>query len=259
MDYNLGSKMVVTIAFSEKAFPIDNTLVDVEKQRASTFRFEHLREQYTFAHAFKRGVLSHYFPFKKASEWRFDQTPSGKPFIKEGIAFNLSHSARSVAVALVESTDKSAVDVDIECFREMDDLESMIEMVCHPDEIQQLDRFSDRSKGFFTLWTAKEALLKTCGSGLIDDLNRINCRQSLLSDQSYSLHWQGKQYCLKSFSFEWGVITAAWSEDLPVSEIRLDNWTSGGLNPLIFALSVAIKKSLVFCNTRLLNLISSLG
>lgn len=228
MDYNLGSNVVLTIAFSENAFPIDNTLVDVEKQRASTFRFEHLREQYTFAHAFKRGVLSHYFPFKKTSEWRFDQTPSGKPFIKEGIAFNLSHSARSVVVALIESTDKSAVGVDIECFREIADLESMIEMVCHPDEIQQLDRCHDRSKGFFTLWTTKEALLKAYGSGLIDDLNSINCLPSLLGDLSYSLPWQGKQYCLKSFSFDWGVIAAAWSEDLPVSEIRLDNWTSGG-------------------------------
>ncbi|MGO2510989.1 4'-phosphopantetheinyl transferase family protein [Marinomonas polaris] len=227
MDYNLGSSVVLTIAFSKKAFPIDCTLDDSEKKRASMFRFEHLREQYIFAHAFKRRILSHYFPFRKATEWYFAQTSSGKPFIKEGIAFNLSHSTSSVAVALVESTDKSAVGVDIECFREMDDLESMIEMVCHSDEIQQLDRFSDRSKGFFKLWTAKEALLKACGSGLIDDLNHINCLPSLLSDQVYPLNWQGNQYCLQSISFDWGVITAAWSTDLPVSDIRLDNWASG--------------------------------
>lgn len=227
MDYNLGSSVVLTIAFSKKAFPIDCTLDDSEKKRASMFRFEHLREQYIFAHAFKRRILSHYFPFRKASEWYFAQTSSGKPFIKEGIAFNLSHSTSSVAVALVESTDKSAVGVDIECFREMDDLESMIEMVCHSDEIQQLDRCHDRSKGFFKLWTAKEALLKACGSGLIDDLNHINCLPSLLSDQVYPLNWQGSQYCLQSISFDWGVITAAWSTDLPVSDIRLDNWASG--------------------------------
>lgn len=219
--------MLLTIAFSEKAFPVNSTLDDSEKKRASMFRFEHLREQYTFAHTFKRQTLSHYFPCKKASEWCFDQTSSGKPFVEERIAFNLSHSIRSVAVALVESTDKSAVGVDIECFREMADLESMIEMVCHPDEIQQLDRCSERSKGFFTLWTAKEALLKACGSGLIDDLNSINCLPSLLSDQSYSLPWQGKKYSVKSFSFDWGVITVAWSESLFISDIRLDDWTSG--------------------------------
>lgn len=227
MDYNLGSSVVLTIAFSKKAFPIDCTLDDSEKKRASMFRFEHLREQYIFAHAFKRRILSHYFPFRKASEWYFAQTSSGKPYIKEDIAFNLSHCTSSVAIALVESTDKSAVGVDVECFREMDDLESMIEMVCHPDEKQQLDICDDRSKGFFKLWTAKEALLKACGSGLIDDLDRINCRQSLLSDQSYSLHWQGKQYCLKSFSFEWGGIAVVWSADLLVSDIRLDDWASG--------------------------------
>lgn len=227
MAYNLGSKMVLTIAFSENAFPIDNTLDDAETKSASAFRFEYLREQYTFAHVFKRWILSHYFPFKTAPEWHFDRSVSGKPFIKEGVAFNLSHSVNSVAVALIESADKNVVGVDVECFREIADLESMIEMVCHPDEIEQLDMCDDRSKGFFTLWTAKEALLKACGSGLIDDLNHINCRQSLLSDQSYSLHWQGKHYCLKSFSFEWGVITSAWSADLPVSNIRLDNWASG--------------------------------
>jgi 4'-phosphopantetheinyl transferase len=229
MALGLREEIVLVVAYSQNAFFIDNTLDDVEKKRASSFRFEHLRGQYTFAHAFKRQVLSHYFPFKKPSEWYFHQTPAGKPFIKEGIAFNLSHSASSVVVALVESTDKGAVGVDIECFRQMDDLESMIEMVCHPDEMQQLDICDDRSKGFFKLWTAKEALLKACGSGLIDDLNRINCQQSLLSDQSYSLHWQGKQYCLKSFSFEWGVITAVWSADLLVSDIRLDDWTSGAV------------------------------
>lgn len=139
----------------------------------------------------------------------FDRTPFGKPFVEERIAFNLSHSVHSLVVALIESSDKNAIGVDIECFREMADLESMIEMVCHSDEILQFDRCSDRSKDFFKLWTAKEALLKACGSGLIDDLNSINCLPSLLSDLSYSLHWQGKQYCLKSFSFEWGVITTA--------------------------------------------------
>lgn len=219
--------MALTIAFSENAFPVDSMLDDSEKKRASMFRFEHLREQYAFAHAFKRRTLSHYFPFKNASEWYFDQTPFGKPFVEECIAFNLSHSGNSVVVALVESSDKNAIGVDIECFREMADLESMIEMVCHPDEIQQLDRCLDRSKSFFTLWTAKEALLKACGSGLIDDLNSINCLPSLLSDLSYSLYWQGRQYCLKSFSFDWGVITVAWSESLFISTIRLDDWTSG--------------------------------
>lgn len=218
---------MLVVAYSQNAFSIDNTLDDVEIKRALSFRFEHLREQYTFAHAFKRQVLSHYFPFKKASDWCFDQTSSAKPFVSDDLAFNLSHSVRSVVVALVESSNKIAIGVDIECFREIADLESMIEMVCHPDEMQQLDMCSDRNKGFLLLWTAKEALLKACGSGLINDLNHINCRQSLLSDQFYPLSWQGEKYCLNSFCFDWGVITVAWPADLLVLDIRLDDWTSG--------------------------------
>ncbi|NVK72796.1 MAG: 4'-phosphopantetheinyl transferase superfamily protein [Oceanospirillaceae bacterium] len=227
MAYNLGHKLRLTIAFSEHIFPLVNSLNDIEKKRAAAFRLEHLREQYTFAHAFKREMLSYYYPLKKAPKWRFEHTLSGKPFINENIAFNLSHSISSVVIALVDSSDKNAIGVDMECFRDMADLESMIEIVCHPDERQHLNLCENRSKGFFTIWTAKEALLKACGSGLINDLSSINCLPSLLSDQCYLLRWQGKQYSLKSFSFDWGVITLAWSTDLSVSNIQLANWTSG--------------------------------
>jgi|GEM_PF-1356127 phosphopantetheinyl transferase len=219
--------MSLILAYSEKVFALENSLDVLEKQRAASFRFVHLSEQYTFAHAFKRRVLSHYFPHNKASEWRFDRTPSGKPFISENIAFNLSHSADSVAVAFVESRDKCAVGVDIERYKDMEDLESMIDMVCHPDERRQLDLCRHRQESFFQLWTAKEALLKANGSGLIDNLSQINCVPSLVNGTSYDLPWQGDQYCLKSFCFSWGVISIAWLETLRVSDIKLVDWTSG--------------------------------
>ena len=218
---------MLVIAYTRNAFPIANTLDEVEKKRAASFRFEHLQQQYIFAHAFKRQVLSYYFPYKSPFDWVFNQTSFGKPFIKDNIAFNLSHSMTSVAVALAEFAGKNTVGVDIECFRAMADLESMIEKVCHPDEVRQLEVISDRGKGFFQLWTAKEALLKAYGSGLIDDLQLINCRQSLLGSDVYSLLWQGAEYCLKSVSFEWGAISVAWSSGAIVPCIRFDNWLYG--------------------------------
>lgn len=219
--------MILTLAYSEKAFAIENSLDEAERLRAAAFRFAHLRDAYVFAHAFKRRVLSHYFPFKKTSEWCFYRTSSGKPFIQEDIAFNLSHSAESVAVALAQSNDECAVGVDVECYKDMDDLESMIDMVCHPDEKSQLNVCADRQASFFCLWTAKEALLKANGSGLIDNLSQINCAPSLLNREPYGLPWQGDQYRLQSFHFPWGVISLAWRERLSVSDIQLVDWTSG--------------------------------
>jgi len=219
--------MILTLAYSEKAFFLKNSLDEAERQRAASFRFAHLRDAYVFAHAFKRSLLSFYYPPLLAAEWCFQTAKSGKPFLVTGPAFNLSHSVESVAIAFVESLQQKAVGVDIECYRDMPDLESMIDMVCHPDEKKQLDLCGDRQASFFCLWTVKEALLKANGSGLMDDLNQINCAPSLVNGASYGLLWQGDQYRLQSFHFPWGVISLAWLETLGVSDIQLVDWTSG--------------------------------
>lgn len=67
-----------------------------------------------------------------------------------------------------------AVGVDIKRYRSIG-LPSMTGMVCHPQEQKALEGLTNKEQGFYTLWAAKEALLKAHGSGLINHLNCSTC------------------------------------------------------------------------------------
>lgn len=233
MAYSLGHDMRLTVAFSEQAFELENTFDFTELQRMRSFRFEHLREKYRFAHCFKRRVLSHYCSSYLEQEWHFKHSQAGKPSVanvlskETELAFNLSHSGTSVVLALVNSNHEMAVGVDIERYRSMDDIDSMIEMVCHPEEQEALEELANKEHGFYQLWTAKEALLKAHGSGLINDLNHLNCKQSLIGKSPYTMTWMGKKYGLITIDLGWGVITVAWLQYLGVSDLVFDDWRTG--------------------------------
>ena len=218
---------MLRIAYTQAAYPIANTLDEDELVCASRFRFAHLREQYIFAHAFRRQVLSHYASHVSPLQWRFQKTKFGKPFVIDPIAFNLSHSEQSVALAVLPESSQSSLGVDVECFRTIVDLDSMIDFVCHDDEKKLLANSDLPSQDFLVLWTAKEALLKACGSGLIDDLKSINCHQSLLTEQSYLIGWQGECFRIVSHLLNWGVVSTAWSDDSFVNAVCFEDWASG--------------------------------
>ncbi|MGO3343842.1 MAG: 4'-phosphopantetheinyl transferase family protein [Marinomonas sp.] len=225
--------MKLAVAFSEQAFELENSLDLTEQQHMRRFRFEYLQSQYLFAHCFKRRALSYYCLSYLAHEWHFKHSSAGKPFVAnilskdEKLAFNLSHSGTSVVLALVHSNHDMAVGVDIERYRSIDDIDSMIDMVCHPQEQKALEGLTNKEQGFYTLWTAKEALLKAHGSGLINDLNHLNCKQSLLCVPAYSIEWMGKKYNLTTIDLGWGVITVAWLQSLGVSDLVFDDWRTG--------------------------------
>ncbi len=73
--------MTLMIALSETAFALESTLDQYEQNRATSFQFKHLQEQYVFAHSFKRLLLSKYFPYCTAEEWSFSISQTGKPAI----------------------------------------------------------------------------------------------------------------------------------------------------------------------------------
>jgi 4'-phosphopantetheinyl transferase len=96
---------------------------------------------------------------------RLEQTDKGKPFIRGGPGFNISHSGGLVALALV---DAGTVGIDVEKIR--------------PIQIEEFSRYlpeisecgaCDTSEGlnrFYACWTQKEAVLKAEGSGLLAPL-----------------------------------------------------------------------------------------
>ncbi len=105
-----------------------------------------------------------------SGELTFAKDQNGKPFFKElpEFYFNISHCQGALAVAF----GKAAVGVDIEHLRPVNPHAGR--RFFTPEE----RAFSQNQKGFFYVWTRKEALVKRSGEGIFgksvlsDVLNR---------------------------------------------------------------------------------------
>ena len=91
----------------------------------------------------------------------------GKP-CAPGVFFSLSHSGGYALLAAAESD----VGADLERVRPAP--ERVAARVFTPDEQRWLGNGEDYDARFFTLWTLKEALLKTCGRGLTLPLQSLD-------------------------------------------------------------------------------------
>jgi 4'-phosphopantetheinyl transferase len=138
-----------------------------EREAAARFRFERDRNRYVTSHAHLRNILSRYVG-AAAGELEFGKERLGKPFLaspERKAAFNLSHSG---CLALVAISSGPEVGVDIERIRDEVDLDSVARGVFAAREngwLRSLDS-SERLRGFYRLWTLKEACLKAAGTGL---------------------------------------------------------------------------------------------
>ena len=90
----------------------------------------------------------------EVEEWSYNE--HGKPFLKNGPFFSISHCKEGIAVAV----DQQPIGIDIEAIRHAD--AELIERVMNREE--QLRVKNDRD--FTRLWTQKEAILKCDGTGI---------------------------------------------------------------------------------------------
>lgn len=148
-------------------------LSDEEHARHAAIRVPEAARDYAAAHALLRRVLSH----DRATSphaWRFDRTPSGKPFLIEPGApsFSLSHTQGLVACALAAD----AVGVDVEATDRDLDIPPIAARFFSTDERDDLDRLdaTARRSRFFDLWTLKEAMVKACGRELSSSVRELS-------------------------------------------------------------------------------------
>ena len=142
-------------------------LLDRDEQlRASRFKVPTAREQFVVSHAFLRLTLAQYLQIQPANI-QFRITANGKPELIGGgnITFNLSHSDGAAALAI---TRERAVGFDVERIREDVEAIGLAGRFFSAREAQWLrsQPVSKRAAAFFTCWTAKEAFIKACGTGL---------------------------------------------------------------------------------------------
>jgi 4'-phosphopantetheinyl transferase len=97
---------------------------------------------------------------------------SGKPEVAGPLAFNLSHSGRWAAIALLEHPEAlgcMGVGVDLETLSQATGLWAARDQFLHPSEHLALAHQAPEQRDHMSLlcWTRKEAVLKALGVGLL--------------------------------------------------------------------------------------------
>lgn len=140
-------------------------LCEAERARAARFHFERNCREYVAAHALKRVMLCE-VAGGAPGDWAFEAEPDGKPFVAGGRGphFNLSHCEGLVACAV---SAEVAMGVDVEPVDRRAPFD-IVERNFAPAERAWLFALpeAERARGFFRLWTLKEAFIKATGKGV---------------------------------------------------------------------------------------------
>lgn len=160
------------------------TLSRREKERAAKFKFDLHRNRFVAGRGQLRTVLGRYLR-ADPSKLEFAYSPQGKPELEpksngDGLHFNLAHAED---LALVAITRAGPIGVDVECIRQVEEMDDLVAKFFSPRENELFRKVptSDRPIAFFNLWTRKEALLKATGEGITRSLNLVEV--SFLPDE----------------------------------------------------------------------------
>ena len=148
---------------------IDATLSVEELRRAERFRFPELSMRYRTGRYMLRRVLANKTGCS-ARDIDFVVGEKGKPRMPNGPAFNLSDSRSVVLIGLAAGGN---LGVDVEHVVASRDLDGISHRYFSEEERSELERLPDaaRTRGFYRVWTRKEALMKGLGLGLALPLN----------------------------------------------------------------------------------------
>ncbi len=154
-----------------------------ERARSDHYVFEIDRQRSITARGGLRWILSSYTGVPPDA-LVFEEGDYGKPFVRSPSIhheFNVSHSGDYVLIGI---TSGAQCGVDIEASRPHISEQSIGESFFCPREIEWLRQ---TEKGFFRLWTIKEAIVKAVGGGLsiplwdIDVTDIVEGRASMIS------------------------------------------------------------------------------
>ena len=134
-----------------------------EQRRAQALQFKHAFGQYACLKSYLilQDLLREHYGIE--GDLVFSYNEHGKPMLKEvsNIHFSISHCKEAIAVAVADRP----VGIDVETLRMPS--EALAEKVMDKGEKLRFD-ISDTPEDFFTaLWTAKEAVMKCRGTGIV--------------------------------------------------------------------------------------------
>jgi 4'-phosphopantetheinyl transferase len=160
------ARLDITAAEREQVEP---WLSGDERTRAERFCFERDRTRYVVRRAMLRALVGRYAGVHP-SRVAFSYTQRGKPRLAvpldiHDLSFNSSHSQD---LALFAFARHSAVGVDVEWMRPLEDATTIAQRFFTTREIAALNSvdLSARTEAFYNCWTRKEAFVKATGEGL---------------------------------------------------------------------------------------------
>lgn len=155
--------------------PLFSSSLDIldpmEREKGSSFRDPNNQTKYFYYHIALRKILSQYNS-KLPSEIEYSFNSQNKPFIKDSnMHFSFSHSSE---IAICGITSSHSIGIDIEKIISID-FQSIISTFFSLEEIQAISSLEEKDKtiGFYSIWTAKEAYGKARGVGITYPLTRI--------------------------------------------------------------------------------------
>jgi 4'-phosphopantetheinyl transferase len=134
-----------------------------ELSRANRYRFADDRRRSIVARAAMRSLAGRYIDTDPGTLILIEEE-HGKPALLNGeIEFNASHSGDLVALAFAKGTP---VGIDVERHRTMRDSLALARRYFSAEELAIVAAANDVDAAFFSIWTAKEAIVKATGEGI---------------------------------------------------------------------------------------------
>jgi 4'-phosphopantetheinyl transferase len=146
---------------------LETCLSPEERERARRFRFERDRRRYVVTHAVLRCLLAQDLDLEPGGV-EIVADALGKPRLGKptaGLAFNLSHTGARALFALGRDVE---LGVDAEALKPLADMPRLARDVFAPEELAEWEALPEaqRTLGFYSGWTRKEAVVKALGRGL---------------------------------------------------------------------------------------------
>lgn len=162
---------------SNEIFSLRDNLTSQEIVIANKYKFEKDRSRFVVARSCLRKILSDFLSIN-AKDITISSNQFGKPILfstsLENIKFNLSHSGDTIVYAF-SLFDEVGIDIEI-LDTSINHLE-IAENYFTSSEIEYLKdskSMEDTVQRFFRIWTRKEALLKSIGTGLLLDMKKVD-------------------------------------------------------------------------------------
>ena len=169
-----------------------------EQARAKRFRRHEDRGRFICTYACLKKLLGQYlhYPAEKIS---FQRTTYGKPFFEHEptISFNISHDRECILIA-IHPKGYASLGIDVSFVSPGYDYLQVAANFYHSAENNRLSAWGD-SPTFFRFWTAKEAVAKSQGTGLTDEISSMDVSSILDLSNRTRINWKSQMFELMTF------------------------------------------------------------